>query len=899
MGLSPVSFGVVTIPEHSVCMNRRLVALLSTIALLVVPIPVATMASTPSSEYLLSDLKVAETNPDGNVAATTVTSIAGSAFESYETNYFYNISSFRFADLTISWNAPAGSAVSLKLQSGPYFRFPTAGANSVVLGKGLFCNGNQAGDGSCPSGSEAGFNVLSITVTSEDGNFDITYVINVVRPIAMDASNPESDFFNHSVWSSQQAGQDAGLPQGTISTKRRYVEVPGVNTMTKWESVLQGWRNKATNETYALGEYIYVTTDIELEAIWVLDALTGFVEVEDSEVNIDRSLESGSSVYGVFSDNSPEHINLNVVGGRTELALYSYPDNSLLDSIDTSLTARDFFILTGSNCQSPSNAGCTNVFKISVTAYSPSGNESTAIDSYFIRETSQATFDFDLVWSNDLTETSQVSQGWFDLPSTTPDGFTDDPLTQLASFLGSPFGPEIEFQRGAKVPVLGPQSFSAVIVQLDIRPTVNLFGHDLVFSDCQNLTGEYCLDFDGDTYEPNEDGSFFITVDIDADLTDPSDDTASQSFVVTWSNNIDGVPMSGSAQVMSEDFRWLDFLDNFADVEDLGGQMSDDFICPDGNCNEVWSLNLWNEEIEGAVFDYFVYFIINTDQETFDISFAPEELAQPTQTLANEPRGWIEFPPDNSYSKSDHRFFWWSSTNTAQDDIEMAKYPILQDDTIYAMWRELYQLRFFNGNQLVTSTEIWYPWELRDLEIADPVGQSEFLGWALEPDGSILASTYSIAIDTDFYAVWEPLPPSEPVPVPVSPPVSYRPPAEPPKVTDSSESSSEPILLPIETKTQTNITVANGMTAVEAIVPAKYVNGPARIEIRRVINGKVRYYLLGRAWTHFDRKRNDFSKAAMTFMFPLELKPDDAIRVKVRGIQVIRAKGDGTPNWPK
>lgn len=98
-------------------------------------------------------------------------------------------------------------------------------------------------------------------------------------------------------------------------------------------------------------------------------------------------------------------------------------------------------------------------------------------------------------------------------------------------------------------------------------------------------------------------------------------------------------------------------------------------------------------------------------------------------------------------------------------------------------------------------------------------------------------------------------------------------------------------------KTSLKISFLNGRTFIEAAIPPKYVNAAVVFQKRVIRRGKVSYISLSRGWSHFEKVTKDRSKAVMRFSFIGALRLTDEVRVKARGITVIKSFGNGESAW--
>lgn len=868
---------------------RRSWILITALLFSLLPGSVPAVAVPLSADYLLTSLEI-----DG----TSLTTRQGGAFDSHATDYVYNISAVDFTSITLEWTSPVGANVDIELSSEGVIRFwNDRTQSSLEIEDQNFCTAFLV-DGDCPAGSQAPLSEISITVTSQDGNNSIEYLIRVVRPLS-------SDVFNFSFWPRQPIpGLDesisGGLAPEVVNSRRGYVQVPGAGTLFKFDYSLKGWQDlNDPTKIYIPGEFILLDRDITARALWISDVpgLSISVEGEDA-IDLDNSSES--TLYTAFDLDNPTKINFAITSdSRFQVGLYTYPptvglpDGIRIDGVDSSTSARRF-LSTNESCHDDSDPDCSNLFRLEVVAYSPSQQRPTKSVNIILlrRYAPSAQPSFRINWTEDESTDTPVSQGWQQLPLVAPDEFSPSPTHVLTGFTKTAGNVVTSFEPGEFVPILEDQAFEPVFTEVDITPSVNLFGRQLTFDWCTNpaLALEFCLLFNAQTYEP-QNSNFYITLPLLEPLLELADHR--QNMEITWSNWPNGDPFITESNLSSVDFRREHW---FMYEPDLNGnnQLVDDELCPDGHCHEAFVLELVNNDFDAVQFDYNVFFILDDNPAAqFTVNFANDATATYFSTVT-QARSWIALPALNERSKPDHRATVWTSDKSWTDLEFLARYPILESDTVYPGWDELLQVRFLNGNDIIESDEFIGNKLLDEYDPDLPDSPDDFLGWALTPNGDVVEPDFLIEQDIDFYAQWD-------IQTPAPSPPANNPPAPEPPATPVTPTPQPPVVAPETPKpataTSVLISLINGMTNVVATVPPKYVNKPARIEVRRVVGGKVRYYLIGRAWSHFNKETQDTTKAQMIFNFKLELKPGDIFRVKVSQVQVIRSTGDGKSAW--
>lgn len=415
-------------------------------------------------------------------------------------------------------------------------------------------------------------------------------------------------------------------------------------------------------------------------------------------------------------------------------------------------------------------------------------------------------------------------------------------------------------------------------------PVLEIFSQYLTFDECPG-TSQICLTHDSVVHEKVED-SFYVVVETDASIASATDD-ATQTFDVIWRTHNNQL-LEGDFELGSLDFRHEDFNEIW-DGSDERRILTDSFLCPQGTCHLVWFVEITADNPDGSEFSATVNFILDTTiNENVTTDVAEDSNSNPPYSTYAGIHEWLTFPPLNVFTRTGYLNIGWTSTNNNSDELlpnGMNMFPVLSSDRLYPNWQPSYSVSFYDGQNLLQSF-ITYGTNIReDFSPTLPSDGRTLIGWSLTPGGQAVGASHLITQQVSFYALWQAAPAPNP---PANNPPSATPTPQPTVVPEAPKPTS---------KTTVQITRANGITKVLATIPSKYVNKPSRLEVRRIVGGKVRYYLVGRAWTHFNKTTPDKTKAQMVFSFKLELKPTDVFRVKVSGTQVIRSTGDGKPAW--
>lgn len=599
------------------------------------------------------------------------------------------------------------------------------------------------------------------------------------------------------------------------------------------------------------------------------------------------------------------------------------------------------------------NPAC-NLFELHVEVTSEDENfEDLSFIFHLLRRYDVSEFDVDINWylpgevedGEPFSSSVTMQQGWFRLPDEEDPSFP--PINYWGFLAGFDDSDEGSRQLGEYVPIFADETFEAYWF---FNPTViQIFDNLLIPDICpEEVIGELCLnlvDNHVDLYDelpPVGKGigseEYFLTLATSRDFTlgtDDNDNLFPQEIGVLWpvgsTNRIAslshqdhripqgyGDPLTRNDQsvFIGADSEYFAVPDN---REFATFPMSDETICsPDEICKRVWDLNIAFTDSKNRAQSFHINLILFDASEpppVFDFSWYPDHPSEfsvedtpisaeldinGTNDFVDLRNFWLYIPDATNFDffvpedvnlsyepKPNHHFEGWSTLSNAASEVFPKPYfPLVQNEILYWVWEELYTVTFFDGNQAIDDTQTWGESTLEELAPDLPAGAT---GWGLSASSSALRGNYVIDEATNLYAIYPPrnrgggggfVPPApEPTPVPTP---------EPTTTPDAQ--------LPA-TKTTVKITYENGVTTILATIPPGYVNRPTRVEKRLVIGGKVRYSVLGRAWTHFDKVTRDTSKATMTFKFRGKLKTTDRFRVVVKGITVIKAYGDGKPAW--
>lgn len=372
-------------------------------------------------------------------------------------------------------------------------------------------------------------------------------------------------------------------------------------------------------------------------------------------------------------------------------------------------------------------------------------------------------------------------------------------------------------------------------------------------------------------------------------------------------DNFDRAPVSGSTHT------WTD----------LGAD-----LCPSGQCAAVYYVDFQIETDFNLNFNTLIFKILRQSPgETLSVSFSLSGGQGAFDTVQEVPRGWMSLPTVQGVTKAGFLPVGWRSPSI--DEVFQFDTPVpivFGGDHFDLVWEPAFTMKFMDGFSsspmteflIATSSPTWQP-NLREIpDAAHPLGYS-FLGWTLTQSSSVPyvidGTPISLTSDLTFYPIWDlPAPaPSTPQPVVSSPNLSAGTPApavvvpvatEPATVspsTSSNTASSSPGSNPapmtspsasaLVSTRSTTLTIGrkNGLTQIEFGLPAKYSGGKATIEVRRWINNRVRYFVIGKA-TVAKPSSSTLGRAQLDFSFRQALRPTDVVRIKVGKITVMNKR---------
>lgn len=681
--------------------------------------------------------------------------------------------------------------------------------------------------------------------------------------------------------------------------------------------------------------------------------------IEDIELTLDA--ESDPIQYLTFTSASHEQLNITFDSNEeVELALYRAYDleNPIDLKIINQPDAEVSFALPTSpnrcNVESnPSTNPACNLFELHVEIASDDENyENLSFIFHLLRRYAGAEeFDVGINWylpyevedAEPFGTSVTMQQGWFRLPEEEDPNFP--PIDYWDFLAGFDDSEDVSWQLGDYVPIFADETFEAYWFQ---NPTViKIFDNLLIPDECpEEIMGDLCLNLvatEIDLYEgllPVAKGigsdEYFLTLLTSRDFTLETDDNdnlypqeigvlwpvGSTNRIATLSHQDHRIPQGyGDPLIRNDQSAFIGVDSEYVLIpenrEFATFPMSDQDICsPDEICKRVWDLNIAFTDNRNRAQSFHINLILFDASEpppVFEFSWYPDHPSEfsvedtpisaeldinSTNDFVDLRNFWLYIPDATEFEfyipeevnlsyepKPNHHFQGWSTiSNEASDAFTKPYFPLVQDEILYWVWEELYTVTFFDGNQVIDDTQTWGERTLEDLAPNLPAGAT---GWGLSPSSSALRGNYLIDDETDLYAIYPPR---------NSGGGGFTPPAPAPTPEPTPQPATPDMQVP-QPKTTMNITYENGVTTILATIPPGYVNRPTRLEQRLVIGGKVRYSVLGRAWTHFDKTTKDQSKATMTFKFPGELESSDRFRVVVKGVVVVKAYGDGKPAW--
>ncbi len=693
---------------------------------------------------------------------------------------------------------------------------------------------------------------------------------------------------------------------------------------TKWIASL------AVALTLSLQTVVSVaSTPVPPEFSLVLNDSTEFEVNENSEMRqyISFSKAHESKFDFTLTTSTSVYMSLYRIDSEEEIATF--------DSLESGISPGQ--TITGTldfpSCEFQSQEQC-NLFHLEVLLYataSPDESEATAFSFFILEKTNNNEANASIEWESgeELCAGSNLGQRWIQLPC--------DQLEPPSIIGYESASRQQHYLEGDWVPVFGDTVFYPVT---DNLPVFRFFDHELTLDICSltspisRTQSRLCLEISA-PYLPSpvvqDKGTqaFYarilsecsFSLEEDDEFSGDPDLPCSQAVSVTYPEGA----QDQSATLLKQDHRFVEQYQESVDLQtpfmlesnsdNAGTYLLDNEICqtpelnspPRDLCQRVWNLQAsfvdQNEVSRSYSLNLIILDDIFFDQGQPQVPPLTSQLFTDTPSVELEsfpfqlpdlPSAWVQLPEHEDWRseffgpmKANHRLVGWnSSANLTSEYFLDFYYPFVQEETIYPIWKPIYNVNFINGNNSQTQ-EAWGEQTLVDVAPATPDGA---LGWGLSANGPVVSQNFTFDQQTDFYAVFPAPAINNPSPEPA--PDASTTPSAPVNQTPSVLAPQAPT-----TKTSVKISFENGATEITASIPAGYVNRNARIEQRVLVNGKVRYTTLARGWTHFDKTTKDQSKAVMSFKFQKKLESSDRFRVVVRGVTVIKSFGDGKPAW--
>lgn len=342
-------------------------------------------------------------------------------------------------------------------------------------------------------------------------------------------------------------------------------------------------------------------------------------------------------------------------------------------------------------------------------------------------------------------------------------------------------------------------------------------------------------------------------------------------------------------------------------------------LCPAGQCATAYAVVI---EITNT-FDWQGLLFRVIRQSPTTVSFSLSGGQGEFDTVQEVSRGWMSLPTVPGVTKAGFLPVGWRTSS--EDEVFQFDTPVpivFGGDHFDLVWEPAFTVKFMDGFSsspiteflIATSSPTWQP-NLRQIpDATHPLGY-DFLGWTLTQSSTvpfvITGSPISLTSDLTLYPIWDlPAPaPSNPQPVVSNPspsagtntplvvvPVATESSTVSPTTSNTASSSpgsntaptSSPSASALVSTKSTTLTIGrkNGLTQIELGLPSKYSGGKGTIEVKRWINNRVRYFVIGKA-TVAKPSSSTLGRAQLNFSFRLALRPTDVVRIKVGQITVM------------
>jgi len=702
------------------------------------------------------------------------------------------------------------------------------------------------------------------------------------------------------------AGQWLGAP--AFTSRRHWVQVPSSSAQTKSGFVFGGFIDRDTEEIYLPGEPLLMDRSFDVFINWIADEPSGSLTLEGTLYNFgDPQIEYLALDVGSRLDYEVEASGDYVIRlfDSTGSAISSYATNQNITI--SGIVGTPSGLPTNPFCSDPDPAVC-NIFTLTLTIYSPSGSTSTTSTYKVLRRTNtnQVCVSYESInvaLDVDSTTSCQLRQDWIIVDAGVPEDIVESngntfflhKYTDISNSAGIP--PQSFY------PLFEDKTFVAIWEIDNATPAeITLFGNrfevDVCLSQGPEPQVELCLQEIGGLSRlfRQYDETFYLELEFKP--SNPLASSQSHTYPISFSM------AAGSSGTWNLFSTCCDPNLDLSDEHELENssafvyQESD--ICAGSGCVRVFSAGAdfisFTEELS-IDFDFEILRIYPQDSTVYTMEFDLNGAVTGSQPASiSGTASWVIAPEVDDYAKHGFMSMGWSEldnwtlfgNNNPEPIYGSSMVPLIEDLYLYNAWYDSCQVSFYASENGPPHHEFnqfhGYIDYFKYLSMPSPVDPNNrtFLGWGDSSTSSVPLDLEDLIFtqDTSFYAIWSPqVPQSNTAPPAVSSPVVV---VSPNPIVESET--------PKQSSTSLKINRINGITYAEIGLPSKYAGRPSTFEVKRFINGKVRYYILSSRRSIAITNDQGEAISKIVFSFKLALKPTDTIRVKVEGIEVMKRK---------
>ena len=773
--------------------------------------------------------------------------------------------------------------------------------------------------------------------------FEHTYKIHLRRPLV---TTPVIVTFDGI------SDQHDGGERASSSGMARWVEIPPRGNMTKPGNRFEGWAVDG-GPIFLPGAIVYVDSTSEFSPQWVEEQMAVNLRfgVRPNSFRVVEALEDGDHAVAyetILAEEPADFASLSfeALSAQPYRLTLINPDSTVVSRFSNhasmasgNLNATSTSLMAHPGCVEANS--CPLTFSVLVEAWSTDIHESFSISLQIMRPTSSEEVCLTIVnWSSPNSGPSEpycTEPGWVLPRDLDGEDVSYDEHSELAVFrttqslsvrVKATFeeGGAGGFEDNTRIPLNSDLTLYGhwLTSPRAVLSRVTLFGvtYDIVDCTPPEPLAQFrsCLESDlGETtarFEPvsSEEGDVFALVQevSTSDLAiSASWTTGSVTLrLTTFGTSLADQDSFNRGPVTAVTHAWTD----------LAGD-----LCPGGQCATIYYVNFQIEtdfDFKSLTFQI----LRQSPGETITVSFSLSGGQGAFDTVQEVPRGWMSLPSVQGVTKAGFLPVGWRSPSI--DEVFQFETPVpivFGGDSFDLVWEPAFTLKFMDGFSsspiteflIATSSPTWQP-NLRQIpDATHPLGHA-FLGWTLTQSSTVPfvidGTPISLTSDLTFYPIWDlPAPaPSTPQPVASSPspaagtptsvvvvPVATASATVSPSTSNTASSSpgsnpaptTSPSASALVSTKSTTLTIGrkNGLTQIEFGLPAKYSGGKATVEVKRWINNRVRYFVIGKA-TVAKPSLSSSGRAQLNFSFRLLLRPTDVVRIKVGKITVMNKR---------